>query len=317
MSALQRVDPAGAGWVAALGVAAAFPLLVQNPFYFSIGITALIFVGLAVAFDLVVGRIGALSLTQPLFFGFGAYVAALLSVHADTNFWVEAGVGAVGAVVLAVLVGIPSFRLSLHSFAIGTLGFAAIGQVVAENWVQVTRGPYCVTGVAPLRLPFPGGTFMAVTLSQQYYVILAVAALIVAAVFVLTRVRLDLAFTAVRDDPVLASARGLSPNGFRIGAFGASAAFSAVCGAFAAHFQAVVCATSLGFAYTTALLIMVFVGGRASLRGVVAAAVIFTAVPQLLRVTDEWRLTIYGLMLLVVVLVFPDGLERLIGKVRR
>lgn len=305
------------GWVAVLVIAIAFPLVIGTPYYVSIGITALMFITLAVSFDLVVGRIGALSLAQPLFFGFGAYVGALLSAHFNTSFWLEVLGAAATAGILAVAIGIPSFRLSLHSFAIGTLGFAVIGQIIAQNWVSVTGGPLCVTGIQSLRLPFLGGGLVATTLQQQYFVILAIAGLTVGIVYLITRLRLNLAFTAVRDDPLLASARGLWPLRFRLGAFGLSAACSAVAGVFSAHFQTVICPDSLDFSYMTALLIMVFIGGRASLRGVVAGAVVFTIVPELLRVTVQWRLAIYGLILLVVVTTFPDGLEHLFSLTGR
>lgn len=310
---VARGSSAGLAWIGALVVAVVFPLVVHTPYYLSTAVTALIYVTLAVAFDLVVGRIGALSLAQPLFFGFGAYFAALLASHLGANFWLEAVLGLLAGAALAVAIGIPSFRLSLHAFAIGTLGFATIGLLVAKNWEAVTRGTLCVVGVPALRIPYPGGTVVVSTLTQQYYVILGIASATVAAIFVLTRLRLGLAFTAVRDDPVLASARGLWPTALRLTAFGASGGISAVAGVFAAHFQLVVCPTSLDFAYTTALLIMVFIGGRASLRGVVIAALAFTVVPELLRVTDEWRLVIYGAILLAAVIAFPDGLERAFG----
>lgn len=301
-------------WVA-VGVAAAlFPIVVDVPYYVSTGITAMMFVALAVAFDLVVGRIGALSLAQPLFFGFGAYVAGILSSRFGTNFWIEVLVVCSAAAILGVLVGVPSFRLSLHSFAIATLGFAIIGELIARNWVAVTGGPLCVTGIQPIALPLPGLSVQATTLTQQYYVILAIAALTIAGIIALLRRGLSLAFTAVRDDPTLSSARGLWPNQFRIAAFALAAAASGAVGAFAAHFQSVVCPNSMGFAYTSALLIMVFIGGRASLRGVVTGAVLFTVVPQLLRLAEEWRLVIYGAVLLAVVTTTPDGLERVFDR---
>lgn len=71
---------------------------------------------------------------------------------------------------------------------------------------------------------------------------------------------------------------------------------------------------NLSFAIMVPLLFIVFVGGRASLRGVVLAAVVFTLLPQALRVADEWRLAAFGLLLLVVVAAAPDGLERLLDR---
>lgn len=303
--ALSGPRAAGGTWIAALAGAAILPLLITTPYYLSTAITCLIFIGLAVAFDLVVGRIGALSLAQPVFLGFGAYAAAILSSRYHAPLALEVVISIVGAVGVALAIGIPSFRLSLHAFAIGTLGLAISAQLVAQNWVPVTGGPLCVTRILPIQL----GPIVVEDLIGQYYVILAIAALSVLTVWWLARTRLGLAFTAVRDDPVLADARGLNPTYLRLVAFSISAVLSALVGLFVAHFQTVVCPDSMGFAYTVSLLIMVFIGGRGSLRGVVSAAVIFTALPQVLRLADEWRLAIFGLILLLTVTTFPDGLE--------
>jgi ABC-type branched-subunit amino acid transport system permease subunit len=287
------------------------------PYFISTGITVLVFVTLAVAFDLVVGRIGALSLAQPVFFGFGAYVAALLSANLIGGFWLELVIAAVGAVILALVIGIPSFRLSLHAFAIGTLGFQLSAQLIAQNWISVTGGPLCVTRIGPLSLDYPGGAITVSDYTGLYYVILAIAACSIALTLAITRLNIGLAFTAVRDDPVLASARGFSPTAVRLTALALSAVLSAAAGAFTAHFQTVICPDSLDISYTVALLIMVFIGGRGSLRGVVSAAVLFTVLPQVLRAAAEWRLAIYGLALLVVVTTVPDGLEQIYQAVEK
>ncbi len=297
-------------WVACLALAMLFPFVTSVPYFISTAITALVFVTLAVAFDVVVGRIGALSLAQPVFFGFGAYTGALLSAHQIGDFWLELATAAVGAVILAFVVGLPSFRLSLHAFAIGTLGFQLSAQLIANNWVPVTGGPLCVTGIGPLRLDYPGGVFNLTDYTGLYYVILAIAAGSIALTLAITRLNLGLAFTAVRDDPVLASARGFSPTAVRLTALTISAVLSAAAGVFVAHFQTVICPDSFDISYTVILLVMVFIGGRASLRGVVSAALLFTVLPQLLRATDEWRLAIYGLLLLAVVTTVPNGLEQ-------
>jgi ABC-type branched-subunit amino acid transport system permease subunit len=302
----------GTGWLVALVLGSLVPTLLGTPYYMRIAITACIYITLAVSFDLVVGRIGALSLAQPLFFGFGSYAGALLNTHYQTGFLSEVVAAAALAAVLALLIGIPSFRLSLHSFAIGTLGFLTIGQLIAQNWISVTKGTLCMIGIAPLRLHVPGATLVASTLTQQYYVIFAIAVFVVGLVFLISRVRLGTAFTAVKEDPTLAAARGLWPTELRLTAFSISAAMSAAAGVFAAHFQAVVCPNALDFSYMSMLLIMVFVGGRGSLRGVVLAAVAFTIIPEALRLTAEWRLAIYGAILLAVVTTFPDGFEHLL-----
>jgi ABC-type branched-subunit amino acid transport system permease subunit len=306
------------GWGAALLVAASLPGLLGTPFYLHTATVALIYVVLAVAFDLVVGRIGALSLCQPVFFAWGAYSAALLATRAgDPGFWIEAVVAAVGGVALALAIGIPSFRLSLHSFAIGTLGFLLIAQLIALNWMPVTRGPLCVSGVPAIGIPLGAQRYTVLAGTDSYYMILAIAVATVAVVGLMTKSRIGSALTAVRDDPVLASARGIWPLRMRLTAFAVSAAFSGLAGVFAAHFQHVVCPSQVDVSVNTLLLVMVFIGGLASLRGVVTAAVLFTVIPQLLRVTDAWRLVIFGALLLLIVTTMPDGIEQLYVRVQR
>ncbi len=314
MAATLRND---APLLALLAAAAILPFVAPSPYYLSIGINTLIIVCLAVAFDLVVGRVGALSFAQPVFFGFGAYVAALIATTFGAGFWVEALVAAVGGFALSVAIGIPAFRLSLHSFAIGTLGFATIAQLVAQNWMSVTGGPLCITGIPRAQIGLPFAQFTPRTLTEQYFLILAIAALTVFVVRQLIGRRIGLAFSAVRDDPTLAASQGIRPLSIRLSAFGAAAALSAIAGVFTAHFQGVVCPDSVATSYTVMLLIVAFVGGRGSLRGVLAAAIIFGVAPQLLRVADEWRLAIFGALLLVTVLTVPDGIERIFQLIER
>jgi ABC-type branched-subunit amino acid transport system permease subunit len=295
-------------------VALVYPLLVTLPYYQSIGILAMLYVGMAVAFDLVVGRVGALSLAQPVFLGIGAYTAGILSSKHDTNFVWEVLLGGAIAALAALVIGIPAFRLSMHSFAMATLAFGISGTLIARNWISVTGGPLCTTGIAPLNVAMFGFNFTPDTYVGQYYVALFLALLIIAVVLMLTRRRIGLALTAVRDDDILAGSRGVWPMEYRLLAFAVSAAMTAMVGAYLAHMQTVVCPNIVDMSYTIELLIMVFIGGRGSLRGVITAAVLFTALPQVLRLADQWRLVLYGLILVVIVTTVPDGIEQLYRK---
>ncbi len=305
----RRVNTAGTLVVLALALAG--PALLASLYWLHTMTTALVFVVLGLAFNLVFGRAGALSMAQPLFYAVGAYIAALGSTRLGWTWWTELLVAVVTAAVLAVAVGIPSFRLSQHTFAIGTLGFTLIGQLVATNWIDVTGGPLCAAGVPDLTIRWPGGSWTAVTEQNYYYVALALAVGTVALLSAVYRSRLGRIFSAVRDDPVLASARGVSPTGVRLTAFGLAGALTAVAGTFMAHLQRVVCPSQGDMAVTNLLLIMVLVGGIGSTRGVALAALLVTVVPQMLRLADEWRMVIFSLLLLVVVIFLPRGLAGL------
>ncbi len=299
-----------APWLLTLLVALLVPWIVQDPYVLSLAIFAVMYVSLAVAYDLVVGRVGALSLAQPVFIGWGAYGAALISLYLRNDFILEVLLIAPTAVILALAIGIPSFRLSDWTFAIGTLGFTLGAQLIAKNWNEVTGGLLCLTRIPPATFELPFGSVVVDDLMGNYYLVLAIACVTVGIILLLVRSRLSLAFTAVRDDPVLADTRGIWPLQSRLIAFGASAALTAICGAFLTHYQTVVCPSAVDTSYTTTLLIMVFVGGLASLRGVVTAALIFSILPQLLQIAEEWRLVLYGAMLLVAVTMFPGGIEQ-------
>jgi branched-chain amino acid transport system permease protein len=304
-----------AGWIAVFLAAAMLPALLPNPYFLHTATLALIYVSLATAFDLVVGRVGALSLAQPLFYAVGAYVGALISIHLGSNLWLEGATALVAGATLSAVVGIPSFRLSLHTFAIGTVGFLLIGQLVLSNWVDVTGGTLCLTAISPLAVPMPYGTILVSTGTSLYYVVLLIAAVSILTVGGLSSTRVGISFFAVRDDPALASARGLWPTRVRLTAFAIASSLSALVGVFAAHFQQVVCPDQGDMSVLILLLTMVFVGGLGSLRGVVLAAVAFTVLPEVFRLADQWRLVVLGCLMLITVTQWPGGLEEVMRRV--
>lgn len=303
------------GGVALAGVAGVLlPRLLTNLYWLHTASTALLYVMLALAFDLIFGRAGAFSLGQPLFYASGAYIAALTAKSWGWNFWEESAFAIGATAVLGVLVGIPSFRLSRHAFAVGTLGFTLIGQLIATNWLTVTGGPLCQVAVPDLRIPYPGGSFDAITEENYYYVALAMTAVVVGVLVLLYRSRFGTVIAAVRDDDVLGAARGIAPTKVRLAVLGISAGLTAWGGVYAAHFQQVVCPSQGDVSVSSLLLVMVLVGGRGSTAGVITAAVVFTVLPQILRIAESWRLAYFAALLLLTVILLPDGVA---GAARR
>jgi branched-subunit amino acid ABC-type transport system permease component len=129
---------------------------------------------LALSYDLVVCHVGSLSLAHPAFFGLGAYTLALLATEARWPFAFALPAGIALAAVVALAVGVPMFRLTEHSFAMGTLGFAIVTQVVATNWVDFTHGPLCVTGIPKPQV----GALRIATLPAFYWMGLGAPALV-------------------------------------------------------------------------------------------------------------------------------------------
>src|SRR5215469_7108189 len=140
-------------WVIGGGVVVAMPWIVaaavpgRHRYVLHILVFTVLFAALALSYDLAVGHVGSLSLAHPAFFGIGAYSAALLATRGQWPFGADLLAAVLLAGLAALLIGGPAFRLAEHSFAIGTLGFAMVTQIVTTNWVEFTRGPLCVTGI--------------------------------------------------------------------------------------------------------------------------------------------------------------------------
>jgi len=300
---------AGAPWL----VAAAVPR--QQRYVLHVFIVTALFAALALSYDLVVGHVGSLSLAHPAFFGIGAYAAAILATQAAWPFLADVVGAALAAAVVAAIVGVPLFRLTEHAFAVGTLGLAVVASIVANNWVDVTRGPLCITGIPKPVLGLSGGPRVAVTtLPGYYWLALAALGAVVLLYRGLTTFRLGRAFHAVRDNEPLAGAAGIDPLKYRLLAFTIAAALAGGVGGLYVHYLSVMCPEEMTIALTVNLLVVVFLGGVGSLRGVLVGAVLFTALPEALRLAPTWRLVIYGALLLLVVVRSPEGIESLLRR---
>ncbi len=282
----------------------------QQRYIMHVLIFTALFAALALSYDLVVGHVGSLSLAHPAFFGIGAYTAAILATTAGWPFVADLGAAVVAAAVVAALVGVPLFRLTEHAFAVGTLGLGLVAWIVANNWVEVTRGPLCITGIPKPAL----GALAITTLPAYYWLALTALAAVMLLYRGLTTFRLGRAFHAVRDNEPLAGAAGIDPLRYRLLAFTAGAAVAGGVGALYAHYLSVMCPEEMTIGLTVNLLVIVFLGGVGSLRGVLVGAVLFTALPEVLRLAPTWRLVIYGALLLLVVVRSPEGIESLLRR---
>jgi ABC-type branched-subunit amino acid transport system permease subunit len=293
-----------APWV----IAAAIPR--QQRYVLHVLIFTALFAALALSYDLVVGHVGSLSLAHPAFFGIGAYTAAILATAARWPFLADLLAAVLAAALVAALVGVPLFRLTEHAFAVGTLGLALVASIVANNWVEVTRGPLCITGIPKPRL----GGLTITTLPGHYWLALGALAAVALLYRGLTTFRLGRALHAVRDNEPLAGAAGIDPLKYRLLAFTVGAALAGAVGALYAHYLSVMCPEEMTIGLTVNLLVIVFLGGVGSLRGVLVGAVLFTALPEVLRLAPTWRLVIYGMLLLLVVVRSPEGIESLLRR---
>lgn len=290
-------------WLAA-AAALVLPLVVTSPYVLHIAVITGIYIVLAQSMNLVLGYSGLLSLASPAFFGIGAYIATLLALRMGWDSSLTLALSAFGGAVAAAIVGFPSLRVSRHAFVIVTLAATLLLQLIALNWEDVTRGSL---GLA--NIPAPRFFGLQVTTRMQWYYTCAAAALgAIFCTWLVVGSRFGRAMVAARDNEQLALACGIDAFRTRLFAFCLSGGLAAVAGALYAHFITYIDPGVFGFSVSETLLIMVIVGGSGTLWGPVAGAIVFTALPELLRLAPEIRSLVYGAILLAIVVWQPRRL---------
>ncbi|MBM3567444.1 MAG: branched-chain amino acid ABC transporter permease [Alphaproteobacteria bacterium] len=272
---------------------------------------------LAVGLNLVYGYTGLLSLGQVAFWGLGAYVAALAAVDLKWSIWAGVLVGGVIAGISGIAVAFSSLRLSRHAFAIVTLIFALLMQLIARDWSEVTRGPLGIPALPQPTLDLPGlGRFVFDTPARYYVLMLTLALASIVVVYSIVHSRIGRALVAIRDNEALAESQGMNTLHYKLLAVGVSAALAGLAGGLYVFHLSVVDPSIFDFAYTEATVIMVIVGGPGCFWAVIASSIGFSILPEALRVTDRVRYVLYGAILVAAMLVMPKGIGGLLQQRR-
>lgn len=290
-------------------IAIILPLVVTGVYQQNLFVFAGIFIILALGLDMVVGYVGELSLGHAAFFGIGTYVSALLSLHLQTPFLIDFIAAIVITGIFGFLIGYPSLRLTGPYFAIVTFGFGEILQLVALN-SEFTRGPMGLPGV-------PKASLFGVSFESEisnYYLVLAVLFICILVTKRLVASRTGMAFLAVRENEQLARSMGVHAFRYKLIAFTVGMMFAGAAGSLYVHYTNFTDPDHLGFFYTVMALTMVLVGGRGSIRGTVIGGLIFYLLPEYLRAAAAWRLTTFGLVIVLAVIFMPDGINGALNK---
>lgn len=292
------------GWV--VMVIAVSSLAVLGPFLppaaLATATAVLLFVTLAQSWNIIGGFVGYPSFGQVTFSGVGGYCAAVLTVRAGLWFWAALPLSAAFAAAFAATIGLPLLRFRGTAFSIATLGLAAGTEELVSN-LGITGGGAGLTiptyGPGP-HTSYPGPLVF-------YLAFLALAAVAVGVVMWLASGRFGMALRAIRADETAASAVGVATTTTKVAAFSLSASLAGAAGALSAFQQVVVFPGPLFDITTTALMVvMAVVGGRGTVLGPVAGAMVFGALVSELRLLTD-TLVLPALIIAAVILL-PDGL---------
>ncbi|MCF4997580.1 high-affinity branched-chain amino acid ABC transporter permease LivM [Pseudomonas syringae] len=308
-------------------VAVALPFF-TNSYLLGVVILGLIYVLLGLGLNIVVGLAGLLDLGYVAFYAIGAYGLALGYQYLGLGFWTVLPLAAIMAGLAGCILGFPVLRLHGDYLAIVTLGFGEIIRLILNNWLSLTGGPNGMPAPLPTffglefgkrakdgGVPFHEFFGIAYNPDVKYYFIYAVLFLVVLAVLYikhrLVKMPVGRAWEALREDEIACRSMGLNHVLVKLSAFTIGASTAGLAGVFFATYQGFVNPTSFTFFESALILAIVVLGGMGSTIGVVIAAFVLTVAPELLRGFAEYRVLLFGILMVLMMIWRPRGLIRI------
>jgi branched-chain amino acid transport system permease protein len=262
---------------------------------------------LAVSLNLVNGHTGQFSLGHAGFMAVGAYASAAVTLFASRPILAVLGtgeaaasalfllallIGGMAAALAGFMVGVPSLRLRGDYLAIVTLGFGEIIRVVIQN-TDAVGGPRGLGGITPY---------------SSFFFTFGLAAITIYVIASLVDSTYGRGFLAVRDDEVAAEAMGINTTKYKVIAFVLGAFFAGIAGGLYAHFITYITPEGFNFLKSVDVVVMVILGGMGSTIGVTVAAILLTLLNELLRQFEQYRMVVFALLLIILMITRPQGL---------
>lgn len=273
---------------------------VINSYHQGILISICINVILAASLNLTTGFLGQITLGHAGFMSVGAYTAGLVAkatqaLPDEFRFITAMLSGGIAAAIFGIIIGIPALRLKGDYLAIITLGFGEIIRVIIEN-LSFTGGAQGLSGIPRI------------SAVSCFSVAFWVMALCLAVMFCFVWSRFGLAVTAIRDDDVASLATGINNTYYKVLSFATAAFFAGIAGGIYAQYLGIISAKSFGYLKSIDILVFVVLGGMGSLTGSAFAAAALTVLPEMLRSFSQYRMVVYSVALIVLMIFRPSGL---------
>jgi branched-chain amino acid transport system permease protein len=271
------------------------------------GVFALVALGL----NLLTGYAGQISLCHAAFFGVGAYATAILTQKVGFPYLLSIFAGGLLTAAVGAVVAVPAMRLKSLYLAIATLGFGVVLQKIIFEWRSLTNGG----GGLALGPPTIAGYELGTT--GLYYLTLAFVVLGLWGAWNISRGRTGRALLMIKESEIAAGALGIHASRYKVIAFAVSAFYAAVAGGLFAYLVRYIHPENFGVGLSIAFLSMVVIGGLGTIGGSIVGAVFYVVVPELLRGIKDAPGLVFGLLLVVVMVLMPQGLWGLVRRLGR
>lgn len=266
--------------------------ILTNPYYIQVLTTMGIFLIAALGLNLITGYTGQFSFGHAAFLSIGAYSSALMTIHLHTPFVLNMLAGGFLAAMCGVLLGFPSMRLTGDYLGITTLGFGEIVRVVFIN-TKITGGASGLAGI-------PRET--------NLLTVFIVVVLTIWGMYRIRNSRFGRALVAIREDEIAAESMGINALLYKIKAFALGSFFAGISGALYAHMMQYLNPSDFGFARSFDILNFVVLGGLGSIPGTILGTAVLSLAPEFLRFVKDYRMLIYGALMVLMMIFRPNGL---------
>ncbi|MCK5703304.1 MAG: branched-chain amino acid ABC transporter permease, partial [Cyclobacteriaceae bacterium] len=291
------------------------PYMVKDEYLMQIIVLTIILAVFALSYDLIIGYTGQLSMGHQAFFGLGAYLTAIFGKTFGFDPWLCLPVVIIGNGLLGLAIGAISLRTRGAFLAIITLGFAMILWMIAMGWREITKGMMGISSIPHLTISIP---FLSkVEFDSPYSFFYLAITLLFFTVFLLQRLlssRFGTALKALRENEERAISVGINAFRYYLAAFTIASILAGLAGFAYAEFILQVSPIVLSISYLEMGLIMVIVGGSGVLQGPILGAVVLAFLPEMLRISEEFRFILFGIILIVFIVFMPQGIYPNITK---
>lgn len=281
-----------------------YPLVEDNPYTLGlsnlIAIHAIVVLGL----NLFIGYAGQISLGHAAFFGLGAYGSAIATVTFEISPWPAMLLVAIIVALVALLVGIPTLRLSGHYLAMATLGLNFVFHSILLQWDEVTGGPSGFSGIPSLAI----GDFEFYNEVRLHFLLWGFALISLLLCLNLVRSGVGRGLAALAGDETAAAALGVNTRNAKVKVFVLSAVLASIAGSLFAHTYSFVSPDSFGIFTSADLVIMVVIGGMGSIWGSLFGAGLITLLPEWMGLFETYKDFVHGGILVLVLMFLPQGL---------
>jgi branched-chain amino acid transport system permease protein len=290
-------------YIAIMGVALSLGFFLDNNYFLRLGTYIAIYSIVTIGLNLLFGNAGQISLGHAGFFAIGAYGTAILSKNFAVPFLASLVLAALLAGLIGVAVGYIALRLKGHYLAMATLAFGLIvfGLLKEVDYVGGTSG---ILGIPPISI-------LGYEITEPrdiYWFAWAVVAMVYLISLSLLASRVGRALMAIREDETAAATMGIDVAGYKIKVFAISAGYAGIAGAIYAAYMGIINPFSFGEGLSVTLLIMIVVGGLGSVPGSILGVAILEILPEFGREWENFRLTAYGAMVILLIVFAPKGL---------